>query len=112
MSISVPGNICDTRNDIMPTRRPGNLKREKAYAAVQERKTPAMVLKTATTVLLRTQRANGWSVITETKFEADQCSGKGMTARSRSLNCGSAGRSAMARLCLPEKAMLMTHSTG
>jgi hypothetical protein len=30
MRVSTPGNICDTRKDIIPARRPGKRKREKA----------------------------------------------------------------------------------
>ena len=79
---------------------------------MQARKTPSTVVKIATRALLRIQRANGWSVITETKFEAETFSGQGITARSRSMARGFAGRSAMARLCLPENAMLKTQKTG
>ena len=79
---------------------------------MQARKTPSSVVKIATSALLSIQRANGWSLITEVKFETESFSGQGTTARSRSPAVGVGGRSAMARLCLPEKAMLNTQSTG
>src|SRR5512147_1552491 len=95
-----------------PARRPGKRKREKAYPAVQARKTPRIVVAAATTTLLPSHRANGWSVITETKFENDQWPGHGATARSRSTHVGLAGRSAMARLCPPENAIETTQRIG
>src|SRR5512144_894743 len=105
MSMSVPGNIWDTRNDIIPTRWPGKRKRENAYAAKQARATPMTAVSAATIALFTIQRAKGWSVNTETKFEADQRAGHGRIARNRSRNVGSGGTSAIARFCRPEKAM-------
>src|SRR5512147_391545 len=95
-----------------PARRPGKRKRENAYPAVQARKTPRIVVAAATTTLFPSQRANGWSVMTETKFEKDQWSGHGATARSRSSQVGSGGRSAMARACPPENAIETTQRIG
>jgi hypothetical protein len=111
-SSSVPGNICETRKDIIPVRRPGNRNREKAYAAVQARNTPTTVVDSATMALLKIQRRNGCSVSTSVKLLSDHWLGQGMTARNRSRNDGSDGTSAKARFWVPEKATLMTHRTG
>ena len=56
--------------------------------------------------------ANGWSVITETKFDPEKCSGQGSTARRRSSRVAPSGTLAMDRVRCPEKAMLTTHSSG
>ena len=44
--------------------------------------------------------------------EVEMSAGHGITARSRSQNVGLDGTSAMARLCLPEKAIERTQRTG
>ena len=44
----MPGNIWETRKDIIPARRPGKRNRENAYAAVQARNTPNTVVAVAT----------------------------------------------------------------
>ena len=76
------------------------------------RKTPTIVVATETIALLRTHVAKGWSAKTEVKFEKEISAGHGVTARRRSQNVGSGGTSAMARLCLPEKAIERTQRTG
>ena len=73
---------------------------------------PSSVVKMATTTLFRTQRPKGWSVITDVKLVVDHCWGQGITARSRCRKDGSDGTSAMASVCRPEKAMLITQRTG
>src|SRR3954469_20273926 len=112
MSISVPGNICDTRKAINPARRAGKRKREKAYAEVQARNTPRKVVSAATMTLLSSHVANGWSAKTERKFSAEKCLGQGAMARNRSSAVAWAGRSAIARLWLPEKAIARTQRIG
>ncbi len=62
--------------------------------------------------LLRIHVENGWSWKTDVKFEREMSAGHGITARSRSQNVGLDGTSAMARLCLPEKAIERTQRTG
>jgi hypothetical protein len=79
---------------------------------VHARKTPTTVVAIEITALFQTQRAKGWSLITEAKLAQDHWAGHGMTARSRSRAVGSAGTSAMASVCFPEKAIVMTQRTG
>jgi len=74
--------------------------------------TPTTVVASAMTALFATQRAKGCSDSTAVKLAPDQRAGHGVMARSLSQKVGSAGRSAMERLWLPEKAMVTTQSTG
>src|SRR4051812_28949373 len=112
MSVSVPGNICAMRNDISPERRPAKRKREYAYAAVHAIITPTTVVAAETIALLSTQRANGWSFSTDTKFRVETSAGHGVIARSRSTAVGFDGRLTIARLCLPENATVITQRIG
>jgi hypothetical protein len=108
----VPGNICETRNDISPTRFPGKLNRENAYAAVQARKTPRTVVAAATIALFKSHKPKGWSVKTDVKFDTENSAGHGIIPRIRSIRVAFDGTSAIARLCLPEKAIEKTHRIG
>jgi hypothetical protein len=72
MISSVAGNIWTTTNVVRPALRPGNRKRDSAYAAVHEMKTPTIVVASAITMELSAWRTNRCSPLEPREPNSDR----------------------------------------